>query len=82
MKIFLVQRILSGILFLKTKPNYAIIDKSEYVVFISLTLGYEAISRGKRVAAITIRSNFTNLINHSFGWPYKFQKMVISGQMN
>ena len=58
----------------KTKPNYAIIDKSEYVVFISSTLGYEAISRGKRVAAITIRSNFTNLINHSFGWPYKFQK--------
>ena len=58
----------------KKKSNYIHIDKSEYVVFISSTLGYEAISRGKKVAAITIRSNFTKLINHTFGWPYKFQK--------
>tara|TARA_B110001452_G_C15241419_1_gene429849 strand:- start:1834 stop:2130 length:297 start_codon:yes stop_codon:yes gene_type:complete len=29
-------------------------------------------ARNKKIAAFTIRSNYSKLINHRFGWPIKF----------
>jgi surface carbohydrate biosynthesis protein len=58
----------------KTNSNssYKFINSSKIIVFISSTLGYEAMARNKKIAAFTIRSNYSKLINHRFGWPIKF----------
>lgn len=52
--------------------SYKFINSSKIIVFISSTLGYEAMARNKKIAAFTIRSNYSKLINHRFGWPIKF----------
>lgn len=54
--------------------SYKYLDKSDIVVFISTALGYEALSRGCKVAAFTTRSETTNIRSHKFGWPYLFEK--------
>ena len=62
---------------LLTKQNeisYQYLDESNVVVFITTAIGYEAISRGCKVAAFTTRSETTNIRSHKFGWPYSFNK--------
>ena len=54
--------------------SYKYLDESDVVVFISTAIGYEAISRGCKVAAFTVRSETTNIRSHKFGWPYLFNK--------
>ena len=54
--------------------SYKYLDKSDIVVFITTGLGYEALSRGCKVAAFTTRSETTNIRSHKFGWPYLFEK--------
>lgn len=55
--------------------SYRKIDNSKFVVFISSTLGYEAISRGKPTAAFCSRNFRNNLINDfTFAWPSKLPK--------
>ena len=52
--------------------SYNYVDLSKAVIFISTALGYEAITRGAKVGAITVRSEATNIRSHKFGWPYVF----------
>ncbi len=54
--------------------SYKYLDESNIVVFITTAMGYEAISRGCKVAAFTTRSETTNIRSHKFGWPYLFEK--------
>ena len=54
--------------------SYKYLDESNVVAFISTAIGYEAISRGCKVAAFTTRSETTNIRSHKFGWPYVFEK--------
>lgn len=56
------------------ESSYNYIDMSELIVFISTAIGYEAISRGSKVAALTIRSETSKIKSHKFGWPYNFEK--------
>ena len=56
------------------ESSYNYIDMSEFIIFISTAIGYEAISRGSKVAALTVRSETTKIKSHKFGWPYHFEK--------
>ena len=49
--------------------SYACIDSARYIIFIDSTLGYEALARGKRVAAFSIRGQYTKLSDRTFAWP-------------
>ena len=48
---------------------YQLIDSAELAVFIDSTLGYEAIARGKRTAALSCRGWPANRYPFRFGWP-------------
>jgi surface carbohydrate biosynthesis protein len=52
------------------KSTYDIVDKSDIVIAVDSTLGYEALSRGVKTAIISCRS-FRGLTS-PFGWPSKF----------
>ena len=52
-----------------TYSTYKRIDLSELVVFIESTCGYEALSRGKRTAALTCRGVGISVNSERFGWP-------------
>ena len=54
------------------KKSYEIIDKFENIIFMHSALGYEAISRKKKVAIFSPKK-ISNL-NYWFGWPDTFQK--------
>ena len=49
--------------------SYEAIDNSEIIVFTSSTLGYEALARGKKTAALMIDSEFLDAPALKFGWP-------------
>lgn len=49
--------------------SYELVDRAEYVVFIDSTLGYEALARGKKVAAFCIRGRTIDGAATIFGWP-------------
>lgn len=51
--------------------SYKEIDNANICVFISSTLGYEALARNKKVAAFSIRK--LRLESSKFGWPNKFK---------
>jgi len=55
--------------------TYNLIKKYNYFVTIDSTLGYEALSREKRVAFLFIRKNIANILsyeNYKFGWPNNY----------
>jgi surface carbohydrate biosynthesis protein len=49
--------------------SYKHVDLASYIITIDTTLGYEALARGKKVAAFTIRGKAMNAIDYNFGWP-------------
>ncbi|CAM8362201.1 Surface carbohydrate biosynthesis protein, Leptospira [Candidatus Methylopumilus universalis] len=49
---------------------YKLIDTAEIVVFVDSALGYEAIGRGKKVAAFTCKGSVFGK-SYNFGWPSK-----------
>ena len=49
--------------------SYVQVDMSEIVVFIDSTLGYEALSRGKKTAGFIGRANMLKVESEKFGWP-------------
>jgi hypothetical protein len=56
----------------KRISTYHLIKKYSYFVTIDSTLGYEALSREKRVAFLFIRRSIANILsyeNYKFGWP-------------
>ena len=56
----------------KWEKSYKIMDRFENIIFMFSTLGYEAISRKKKVAIFS-PSKFQNYKNY-FGWPARIQK--------
>jgi surface carbohydrate biosynthesis protein len=57
----------------QASSSYEAIDKSEFVVFTSSTLGYESLARGKRTAALMLDAEIIGAEALKFGWPAKFQ---------
>jgi len=51
--------------------SYGVIDNSEIVVFTSSTLGYEALARGIKTAALLIDAKLLDANALKFGWPVK-----------
>jgi surface carbohydrate biosynthesis protein len=49
--------------------SYDRVDAAAGVVFADSTLGYEAIARGRRTAAFSVRGNLLGLPARKFGWP-------------
>ena len=49
-----------------------ILDKFENIIFTGSTLGYEAISRKKKVVVFPVNNNKIN--SSLFGWPKKYKK--------
>lgn len=49
--------------------SYEHVDLASYIVMIDTTLGYEALARGKKVAAFTIRGKPLKANDFTFGWP-------------
>lgn len=65
--------------FLKTKfwwDPYIVIDNYENIIFIDSTLGYEAISRKKKVAIFSLRKS--HKLKEYFGWPSNIKNKAIS----
>lgn len=51
--------------------SYENVDAAGFVVFVDTTLGYEALARGKKTAAFTIRDKSLGSVSNNFGWPAK-----------
>jgi len=51
--------------------SYNLIDKSQIIVSIDSTLGYESLARGKRTAFFSCRGGYLNTTSYRFGWPLK-----------
>lgn len=69
----------SNCTFIKNKfwwDPYTVIDNYENIIFIDSTLGYEAISRKKKVAIFSLRKS-KNIIEY-FGWPSNVKNRNIS----
>ncbi len=54
------------------EKSYKILDEFENIIFTNSTLGFEAISRKKKVAVFSV--NKDKIEKKLFGWPKKFQK--------
>lgn len=52
----------------RKERNYKIVDQFSTIIFINSTLGYEAISRGKKIISISCRKK-NKKIFHPFGYP-------------
>jgi surface carbohydrate biosynthesis protein len=57
----------------QASSSYEAIDRSEFVVFTSSTLGYESLARGKRTAALMLDAEIIGAEALRFGWPAKLQ---------
>ena len=55
--------------------NYKLIDKFGTIVFVDSTLGYESISRNKKVAIFSSRRISLKGSLEKFGWPNRFKKI-------
>lgn len=55
--------------------NYKLIDKFDTIVFVDSTLGYESISRKKKVAIFSSRRISLKGDLEKFGWPIRFKKI-------
>ena len=51
--------------------SYNLIDKSQIIVSIDSTLGYESLARGKRTAFFSCRGDDLGDTSYRFGWPLK-----------
>jgi len=49
--------------------SYKNIAAAGFVVFVDSTLGYEALARGKKAAAFTLRGKSLRSASRNFGWP-------------
>jgi surface carbohydrate biosynthesis protein len=49
--------------------GYRTIDRGDIVVFTSSSLGYEALGRGRRIAALFTDIELTHSVGERFGWP-------------
>jgi len=49
--------------------SYKNVDAAGVVVFVDTTLGYEALARGKKTAAFTLRGKLVGSDSFNFGWP-------------
>jgi surface carbohydrate biosynthesis protein len=49
--------------------SYENVEAAEFVVFVDTALGYEALARGKKAAAFTIRGKSLGSASCNFGWP-------------
>jgi surface carbohydrate biosynthesis protein len=49
--------------------SYRLVSKSEWVVFIDSTLGYEALAAGKKTANFSWRAPLLSAPEYMFGWP-------------
>lgn len=49
--------------------SYGKVAVAGFVVFIDTTLGYEALARGKKTAAFTLRGKLIGSSSRNFGWP-------------
>jgi len=49
--------------------GYEEVVAAGFVVFVDSTLGYEALARGKKTAAFTLRGKLLGLSDRNFGWP-------------
>lgn len=49
--------------------SYEEVDAAAFVVFVDSTLGYEALARGKKTAAFTVRGKLIGTHDRGFGWP-------------
>lgn len=52
--------------------SYEAVDQAEIVVFTSSTLGYEALARGKKTAALMLDAELIGADALRFGWPNSF----------
>ena len=52
--------------------SYDSVDQAEIVVFTSSTLGYEALARGKKTAALMLDAELIGADALRFGWPKNF----------
>lgn len=57
----------------KNRRNYNLIDEFSTIMFVDSSLGYEAISRRKKIISISVRKK-NNRIYHPFGFPTFFSK--------
>jgi surface carbohydrate biosynthesis protein len=57
----------------QVSSSYEAIDRSEFVVFTSSTLGYESLARGIRTAALMLDAEIIGAEALKFGWPAKLQ---------
>ena len=60
---------------LEYPTNYKFIDKFDTIVFVDSTLGYESISREKKVAIFSSRKISLKGGSEKFGWPNKFKNV-------
>ena len=58
--------------YISLEKQYKTLDKFENIIFTNSTLGYEAISRKKKVAIFPLKKDKT--YREYFGWPKKNQK--------
>jgi surface carbohydrate biosynthesis protein len=49
--------------------GYRTVDRGDIVVFTSSSLGYEALGRGRRIAALFTDIEVTHSVGERFGWP-------------
>jgi len=49
--------------------GYENVEAAEFVVFVDTALGYEALGRGKKAAAFTLRGQLLGSASCNFGWP-------------
>ena len=54
--------------------SYNLIDKSQIIVSIDSTLGYESFARGKRTAFFSCRWEYLKDSSYKFGWPLKLSE--------
>ena len=62
--------------FIKKQPNfknYNELDKANLIIFISSTMGYEALGRGKKIVSLSVRSKILKDKNYKFGFPEKLK---------
>ena len=68
----------SKIIFIKKnnlKSMFSFLDKCKLIITVDSTLGYEMLSRGKKVIFVTARDYVSNFfLGHSYGWPMKLSK--------
>jgi len=49
--------------------SYEKMDAAGFIVFVDSSLGYEALARGKKIAAFTLRDSYMESCERYFGWP-------------